>query len=77
MVLTKEQARALYEAMKNLNDVDASFRFVVKHADGTNIIVEENPDTWAVYVKIDEGTTETIVEFYESQPAFAAAYGTS
>ncbi|HIH2750792.1 TPA: hypothetical protein ACYLN4_006613 [Burkholderia lata] len=39
MVLTKEQARALYEAIKNLNDVEASFRFVVKHADGTNIIV--------------------------------------
>ncbi|WP_186215098.1 hypothetical protein [Burkholderia gladioli] len=77
MVLTKEQARALYEAMKNLNDVEASFRFVVKHADGMNIVVEENPETWAVSVKIDEGSTETIVEFYESQPAFAAAYSAS
>jgi hypothetical protein len=73
MLLTPEQARELYQAMINCNDVDASFRFIVQHADGMPIIVDEDPQTWEVRVWIDNG--ETLAENYESQPAFAEAYG--
>jgi hypothetical protein len=74
MILTQEQARAMYEAMKDLNDVGATFRFAAGHVDGFLIVVEEDIDTWGVNVRIPDGT---IVEAYENQAAFAQAYGIS
>jgi hypothetical protein len=64
----------MYEAMKDLNDVGATFRFAVGHVDGFLIVVEEDVDTWGVNVKISDGT---VVESYENQAAFALAYGIS
>lgn len=73
MILAPEQARALYQAMINCNDVEASFRFTVRHANGSPIVVDEDAQTWEVRVWIDNGTT--LAENYENQPAFAEAYG--
>jgi hypothetical protein len=72
MVLTQEQARAMYEAMKNLNDVGATFRFSAGHVDGFLVIVEEDVESWSVNVKLNDGT---VVESYENQAGFARAYG--
>ena len=73
MLLTRQQADRLYAAMTCANDVEASFRFTVKHEDGTSIIVEEAPDGWAVLVRIGDGAT--IAEHYENQASFAHEYG--
>lgn len=72
MLLTRPQARALYNAMTHCNDVGATFRFAVGHADGFLIVVEEDAETWGVAVKLSDGT---IVEAYENQAAFATDYG--
>ena len=74
MVLTTAQAKALYDAMLACNDVGATFVFNVCHVDGFLITVAEDLDSWAVHVKISDGT---IVENYENQAAFALAYGVS
>jgi hypothetical protein len=78
-VLTTEQARALYAAMIACNDVGATYRFNVTHNGGGNsepflVTVEEDLESWAVLVKISDGT---IIERYENQAVFATDYGVS
>lgn len=75
MILTTEQAKHLYAAMLECNNIGATFSFKVTHDDGkdvTLITVEEDFESWAVLVKISDGT---IIERYENQAAFATDYG--
>lgn len=76
MILTTEQARHLYAAMISCNEVGAIYRFKVTRDDGVSppylLTVEEHPESWAVLVRIEDGT---IIEKYENQAAFATDYG--
>jgi hypothetical protein len=75
-MLTLAQAKHLYAAMLQCNEIGATFRFNVTRDDGRAepfvLTVEEDPDSWAVLVRISDGT---IIERYENQSAFAADYG--
>lgn len=71
-ILTQKKARALYAAMRNLNDIGANFRFTFYTDNAGRVTVEDDPETWEVRVLIKDGT---IVETYESQLDFAQAYG--
>lgn len=71
-ILTQEQARALYAAMRALNDIDANFEFFVETASGDFIVIKDDADTCEVFVKLADGT---LLETYESQPDFVQAYG--
>jgi hypothetical protein len=72
MVLSLAQVHALYMAMIALNEINASYRFTVEDGSGSRFIIEEEPDSWAVLVRINDGT---IINRYENQAAFALAYG--
>lgn len=75
MILSHEQAKALYTSMTAANDVNASYRFTVQGDTGQPVVVEENPESWAVLVRIDAGAT--LAEHYDNQAEFAQAYGVS
>lgn len=76
MILTTTQAKHLYAAMIECNEIGATFRFGVacnpEKGEPFLLTVEEDIDTWAVLVKIPDGT---IIERYENQAAFATDYG--
>lgn len=71
-LLNKTKVESLYSAMCALNNVYANFEFYVPLTDGTFVVVKDHPVTYEVTVKLAD---DSVVEVYDNQAAFAAAYG--
>ncbi|GAB2471837.1 hypothetical protein GCM10027082_24160 [Comamonas humi] len=77
LILTKEQAEAVYSAMCALNNVSSLLRNVeMKNRHGHTIQVRENADG-KVVVTVNTGgiVLDSNIEFHADQSAFATAYG--
>lgn len=75
MILNKEQAKSIYDAMCTLNNVNG--KIIVKIGDMVlcGICVFERPNGSEVRVNAVKQYGIVDFESYESQSAFASAYG--